>query len=132
LPSKILNYKSPLQIFYKRKIIIDHLKIFGCTYYVHNNKRDKLDCTSIKAIFLGYYTHKKWYKCYDLINHKFYISRDVTFQENEPYFKESENKVNELDLSNIFIYPQINCSGDCETEMVNEDECETGEVTQTQ
>jgi hypothetical protein len=76
--------------------------------------------------------HKKRYKCYDLINHKFYISKDVTFQKNEPYFKESEKKVNELDLSNIFIYPQINCSGHNDTEMINEDECETGEVTQTQ
>jgi hypothetical protein len=78
LPSNILNYKSPLQILYKKKFIIDHLKIFGCTCYVHNNKRDKLDCTSIKVIFLGYSTQKR-YKCYEPINHKIYISRDVTF-----------------------------------------------------
>jgi hypothetical protein len=58
LPSLNLNYKSPLEILYKRKIIIDHLKKFGCTCDVHNNKWGKLDHTSIKIIFLGYSTQK--------------------------------------------------------------------------
>ena len=79
LPSVVLKNKSPLEIIYQRKIIFNHLRIFGCTCYVHQNKRDKLDHTSIKAIFLGYSSKKKGYKCYDPINKKLYISRDVTF-----------------------------------------------------
>jgi hypothetical protein len=72
LPSAKLNYKSPLEIFYQRKIMIDHLKIFGCTNYVYNdNKQDKLDVRAIKTIFLGYSSQKKGYKCYDLIHKKF-------------------------------------------------------------
>jgi hypothetical protein len=87
LPSANLYYKSPLEIIYQRKLNIDHLRVFGCMCYAHNNnKQDKLDYTSIKAIFLGYSSQKS-YKCYDSINKKIYISRDVTFEENEPYFK---------------------------------------------
>jgi hypothetical protein len=48
-----LNYKNPLEIFYQEKINLGHLRVFECLYYVHKNKQDKLDYTSIKAIFLG-------------------------------------------------------------------------------
>jgi hypothetical protein len=79
LPSVVLKNKSPLEIIYQRKINVNHLRVFGCTCFVHQNKRDKLDYTSIKTIFLGYSSQKKGYKCYDPINKKLYISRDVTF-----------------------------------------------------
>jgi len=79
LSSANLNFRSPREILYKRKINIDHLKIFGCTCFVHKNRIDKLDSTSIKTIFLGYSTQKKGYKCYDPISKKLYISRNVTF-----------------------------------------------------
>ena len=93
LPSANLNYKSPLEILYKRKLNIDHLRVFGCTCYVHKNKQDKLDYTSVKTIFLGYSSQKKGFKCYDPIDKKFYISRDITFQENEPYYKEKKTNM---------------------------------------
>jgi hypothetical protein len=82
LPNANLDYKSSLKIIYQTKLNVNHLRVFGCTYFVHNNdKQDKLDYTSIKAI-LGYSSQKKCYKCYDSINKK--NSRDITFQENEP------------------------------------------------
>jgi hypothetical protein len=60
LPSVNLNYKSPLEIIYQKKLNINHLRVFKCTCYVHNNnKHDKLDFTSIKIIFLGYLSQKK-------------------------------------------------------------------------
>jgi hypothetical protein len=60
LPSVVLEYKSPLEILYQRKITIDHLKVFGCTCYVHNNtKKDKLDARAIKMIFLRYSSQKE-------------------------------------------------------------------------
>jgi len=132
LPSMNLNYKSPLEILYKRKIIIDHLRVFGCVCYVHNNKRDKLDYTSIKAIFLGYSTQKKGYKCYDPKNKKYYISRDVTFQENETYFKEIEKEISAQEPPNISISSQINDSQDNEIIIINEGEHEIGDISQSQ
>jgi hypothetical protein len=68
LSSTNLNYKGPLEIFYQGKIIIDHLKVFGCTCYIYND--NKQDITRLKCIFWGYYTKKKGYKCYNLINKK--------------------------------------------------------------
>jgi hypothetical protein len=84
LPNATLNFKSPLKILYQEKIIISHLRVFECTSFVHNNKSNKLDHTSIKAILLGY-SSKKSYKCYNPVNTKIYISRDIIFQENESY-----------------------------------------------
>jgi hypothetical protein len=47
--------------------------------------RPKLADTAVKCILLGYYnlpgTQSKAYKCYDLVKHKVYKSRDVTFFE---------------------------------------------------
>jgi hypothetical protein len=58
LPSVKLNFKSPQEILLGKKINLDHLKVFGCTCFVHKNRIHKLDFTSIKAIFLGYSTKK--------------------------------------------------------------------------
>ena len=65
LPSAILDFKSPIEILYNKKPNINHLKVFGCTCFVHKNKIDKLDFTSIKTFFVGYSLEKKGFKCYD-------------------------------------------------------------------
>ena len=79
LPSSRLENKIPLEILYQQKITFDHLKIFGCTSFVHIKRKDKLDFVSTKTIFLGYSPFKKGYKCYDPINKKLFISRNVVF-----------------------------------------------------
>ena len=38
LPSTILNNKSPIEVIYKNKPNMDHLRVFGCVSYVHNIK----------------------------------------------------------------------------------------------
>jgi hypothetical protein len=53
LPSTNLLLKSPYEILYGRKINLEHLKVFGCVCFVHKNRLDKLDFTSIKTIFWG-------------------------------------------------------------------------------
>jgi hypothetical protein len=40
LPIPVLKNKSPLEILENRKITLDHLRVFGCTYFVH--KKDKI------------------------------------------------------------------------------------------
>jgi transposase InsO family protein len=105
LPSANLSFKSPLEILYNKKINLDHLRVFGCTCFVHKNRLDKLDFTSTKVIFVGYSIQQKGYKCYDPKNKKFFISRNVTFFEDEPYYKNGEKNHNENISQNEFVLP---------------------------
>jgi hypothetical protein len=86
LPSPSLNNLSPLEILKGRKIDLEHIRVFGCTCFVHIKRIDKLDKNSVKTVFLGYSSTKKGYKCFDPEQHKLYISRDVVFMEHEPFF----------------------------------------------
>jgi hypothetical protein len=105
VPGAILSFKIPLNIFYGRKINLEHLRIFGCTSFVHKNRIYKLDFTSIKIFFLGYSTQKKGYKCYDPKENKLYISRHVTFFENESFFKNIKENQGEQINSSYFVLP---------------------------
>ncbi|XP_024009756.1 uncharacterized protein LOC112085026, partial [Eutrema salsugineum] len=49
-------------------------------------QRSKLDAKSIKCMFLGYSTTQKGYKCYDPINNRTYVSREVKFLEEQGYY----------------------------------------------
>ena len=62
---------------------VSHLKIFGCTVFVHipKERRTKLDPSRKKGIFVGYSEVSKAFKIYILGYHHIEISRDVTFDE---------------------------------------------------
>ncbi|CAA6665274.1 unnamed protein product [Spirodela intermedia] len=88
LPTKSLNFKSSidmLSFFYPHILLKTNLipRIFGCTAFVHIHEqyRDKLDPRALKCIFVGYSQTQKGYCCYYPPTKKFFISRDVTFNE---------------------------------------------------
>ncbi|KAJ9671270.1 hypothetical protein PVL29_027317 [Vitis rotundifolia] len=66
-------------------------RVFGCTAFVHvhSQHRDKLDPRAIKCVLLSYSSTQKGYKCYNPLARKFYISANVTFIENKPFFPKS-------------------------------------------
>lgn len=73
---------TPEEIWSGRKPSVRHLRVFGCTAYIHipKQKRRKLDLKSEKAIFVGYSSKSKGYR---LLNshRKLVESRDVEFFE---------------------------------------------------
>ena len=93
IPSQVLDNKSLVEVL---KSFYPHFKtsngltprVFGCNAFVHvhSQHRDKLDPQAIKCVFLGYSSTQKGYKCYNPSTRKFYISADVTFTKNKPFF----------------------------------------------
>ena len=63
LPSKVLNFKTPLQVLASHLSLPTTLmfppKVFGCVTYVHphKNQRTKLDPCARRCLFLGYIVH---------------------------------------------------------------------------
>jgi hypothetical protein len=55
-PHKVLEKKTPEEMFIGEKPEVIHLRIFGCPVYVHvpKDKRSKLDPSGKKGTFVGY------------------------------------------------------------------------------
>ena len=67
--------------------------VFGCTCFVHilTPGQDKLSAKATKCIFLGYSRLQKGYRCYSLQTHRYFLSVDVTFFEDSPFFSSFES-----------------------------------------
>jgi transposase InsO family protein len=63
LPSRVLNYKTPIECLSGTNSFIVPPKVFGCTCFVHDyrNSVGKLDPRAVKCIFLGYSPTQKGY-----------------------------------------------------------------------
>ena len=93
IPSRVLGFKSPLATLSQlypdiRSSFNLTPRVFGCTSFVHihNHNRGKLDPKALKCIFVGYSSTQKRYKCCHPPTRKLYVSANVTFVENKPYF----------------------------------------------
>jgi len=73
---------SPYEAFYKRKVEINHLRVWGCKCFVLKMSFNKCEAPSIECALVGYGLHGKYYLCYDLETGRIIQSRDVTFAEN--------------------------------------------------
>ncbi|RVW64348.1 Retrovirus-related Pol polyprotein from transposon RE2 [Vitis vinifera] len=66
-------------------------------------KMDKLSAKATKCIFLGYSRLQKGYRCYSSETHRYFLSADVTFFEDSPFFSTSES----LPVSEVLPLPII-------------------------
>ena len=86
LPSRALTMDiTPYEAYFGKKPSVEHLRIFGCSTYVHipDDKRGKLDPKAVEGVFVGVPRNRKGYIVADKQNFlKTYVSRDVTFLEN--------------------------------------------------
>nr|KYP48213.1 Retrovirus-related Pol polyprotein from transposon TNT 1-94 [Cajanus cajan] len=90
-----MGFRSPMDVlscFYPNMSTSSNLvpKVFGCVAFVHVHgpNRGKLDPRALKCVFVGYTYTQKGYKCYYPPSKKFFITRDVTFHEEQNYFSQ--------------------------------------------
>ncbi|CAM6115753.1 unnamed protein product [Calypogeia fissa] len=81
--TRALNEESPYQCITGTVPNVSHFRILGCCAYVHIPKenRNKLQPHTLKCVLLGYDDESKAYRCYDPINRRILISRDVICDE---------------------------------------------------
>ncbi|WZZ27522.1 hypothetical protein YC2023_010923 [Brassica napus] len=98
-PTKVLGDHAPFEVLNKHKPVLDYLRVFGCLCYVliPGELRNKLEARSTKAMFIGYSTTQKGYRCYDPVTRRVLTSRDVKFIESRGYYDEK----NQEDLKDI-------------------------------
>ena len=63
-------------------------RYIGCTTYVHNfgPNQTKFTPRAQACVFVGYPIHQSGYKCFHPPFRKYFVTMDVTFCENRPYF----------------------------------------------
>jgi hypothetical protein len=83
LSHSALGLKTLEEMFTRKKPEVSHLKIFGCPVFIHilKEKRNKLEPSGKKGIFVGYCEVSKAFRIYIPGHHHIEISRDVTFDE---------------------------------------------------
>lgn len=109
-PTKSLKGKIPYELWFNKRVNINHMKVFGCKAYVLDKtvKRSKLDNRSHEGILTGYSDECKGYRVYIPTLRKVIISRDVVFIENTDKLKvnnenshnKNDNKVPEIEVYN--------------------------------
>jgi hypothetical protein len=70
-------------MFTEKKPEVSHLKIFGCPVFIHisKEKRNKLEPSGKKGIFVGYCEVSKAFRIYIPGHRHIEINRDVTFED---------------------------------------------------
>ncbi|WVZ71271.1 hypothetical protein U9M48_019877 [Paspalum notatum var. saurae] len=84
LPSKVINYETPVSRLLHENPDYSSLRIFGCACWpnLRPYNHRKLSFQSTKCVFLGYSSMHKGFKCLDISTGCIYVSRDVVFDEN--------------------------------------------------
>ena len=82
-PTLTVQNMTPKEAWSRRKLAVDHFRIFGCIAYAHipDEKMMKLDNKGEKCIFPGVSDKSKAYKLFNPSTMKIIISRDVVFDE---------------------------------------------------
>jgi hypothetical protein len=88
-PHRILKDMKPGESFSGKKPNVENIRIFGCPIYSHipKDKRNKLEPSGKKWIFVGYSDSYKSYRIYIPEQHKIEVNRDVTFNEKMAFKK---------------------------------------------
>ena len=97
-------------MLYGKKPSYDHLRVFGCLYYMSTCKQGKykFQPRAVSCVFLGYPHGKKAYKVMTLDTHKFHFSIDVIFHEDIFPFASAPHHQPMIPLPSAAYYPKSN------------------------
>jgi histone deacetylase 1/2 len=110
MPSKVIDFETPLERLYHTKPDYTFLRFFGCACWsnLRPYNKHKLAFRSKECVFLGYSNLHKGFKCLDIPTGRIYISRDVTFDENVfPFSKLHENAGARLRSKILLLPPSL-------------------------
>ena len=96
MPSSVLHAQIPHSLLFPdQPLYFLPPRVFGCTCFVHilTPRQDKLSAKATKCIFLGYSRLQKGYRCYSPQTHRYFLSADVTFFEDFPFFFSSSESL---------------------------------------
>jgi hypothetical protein len=98
LSHSALGFKTPKEMFTRKKPEVIHLKIFGYLVFIHipKEKRNKLEPSGKKGIFVGYYEVSKAFRIYIPGHRHIEISKDVTFDEDVALKKSRKCQLEEV------------------------------------
>jgi hypothetical protein len=102
-PRRILKDMTPEEAFSGKKPNVENLRIFGCQVYSHipKYKRNKLEPSGKKGIFVGYSDSSKAYTIYIPDQHKIEARRYVTFNERMAFRKSIEETIEEEEIEEL-------------------------------
>jgi transposase InsO family protein len=98
LSRSALGFKTLEEMFTGKKPEVSHLKICGCPVFIHipKEKRNKLEPSGKKGIFVGYCEVSKAFRIYIPGHRHIEISRDVTFDEEATLKKSRRCQLEEM------------------------------------
>ena len=103
LPSKILNNKSPYELFFNKLLSYDHLRTFGCLCFISTlfQNRNNFAPRAKKYVFLSYPFGIKGYKVLELETNTIFVYRDIFFYESVFLFA----SISPLSKLDTFVFP---------------------------
>ncbi|KAJ9708908.1 hypothetical protein PVL29_000753 [Vitis rotundifolia] len=107
MPSSVLHDQIPHSLLFPdQPLYFLPPRVFGCTCFVHilTPGQDKLSAKAMKCLFVGYSRLQKGYRCYSLETHRYFISADVTFFEDSPFFSTTSES---LPVSEVLPIPIV-------------------------
>lgn len=128
LPSKFIDYQTPIYRLLKEQPDYTSLRIFGCTIWpnLRPYNTHKVAFRSIQCVFLSYSPMHKGFECIEPSYGRVYISRDVVFNETIFPFTTLRHNVGALLRKEIFLLPASlrnpgdeNCANSMPTNVCN-------------
>ena len=89
MPSSVLHDQIPHSILLPTQpLFYFPPRVFGCICFVHilTPRQDKLSVKATMCVLLGYSRLQRGYRCYSPNTNRNFISADVTFFEDSPFF----------------------------------------------